>query len=205
MSEKVKKQLTRKKYSEFSKYLSYLLRHHPEDVGLSLMDFGWIDLNVLIAAINISKSNNYLVTEHDIETIVVEDKKTRYTIKKLENGNKLIRANQGHSIQGLIMDFKKLSKEELPEYLYHGTSTKNLDLIEKSGEIKSMSRQYVHLSKDIDTAINVGKRHGIPVVLKLSVSSMLEQGLEISLSDNEVYLTSNIPCNCIIRELYTVN
>ena len=99
-----------------------------------------------------------------------------------------IRANQGHSIN-VDADLIEMIP---PDVLYHGISKKSIDAIYKEG-IKSMSRLYVHLSKDIDTAVKVGKRHGEPVVLEIDCRSMISDGYKFYLSENNVWLTKIVP------------
>ena len=65
------------------------------------------------------------------------------------------------------------------------------NLIEKEG-LKPMSRLYVHLSKDIETALKVGKRHGEPVVLKVCSGNMYQNGHQFFLSENGVWLTKKV-------------
>lgn len=90
----------------------------------------------------------------------------------------------------LLIDLN-LDEKEPPEFLYHGTATKFVNQIEKEG-IVSRSRQYVHLFKDLDTAVKVGKRHGKPVVLVIDAFAMYCEGKKFYLSDNDVWLTPNV-------------
>ena len=124
-----------------------------------------------------------------LEEIVRTDNKQRYSFN--EDKTK-IRANQGHSINVDV----ELNEAVPPEILYHGTGEKYVESINTEG-LKPMSRLYVHLSKDIDTAVNVGKRHGKPVVYKISAGEMHRQGYEFYLSENGVWLTKTVPVNFI--------
>ena len=190
------RQLNNKHKQRFSKFLSLILRHKPEEVGLELMENGWVDLDNLINAINSSAKSEYKVDRQLIEEIVAEDEKQRYSIS--EDG-KLIRANQGHSIENLIMDYKEVSIEDLPNTLYHGTSVANYNKIIESGAIKPMSRQLVHLSKDIETASKVGKRHGELVVIEINTESLVNDGHKVFISENGVYLVDEVPVKFIVR------
>nr|WP_330375139.1 RNA 2'-phosphotransferase [Clostridioides difficile] len=120
-----------------------------------------------------------------LEQIVKEDNKQRYSFNK-DRSN--IRANQGHSINVNV----ELRELEPPRFLYHGTATRFLDNIKKEGII-SKSRLYVHLSNDIDTAVHVGKRHGISIVLKINTGKMYENGYKFYLSENNIWLCEYIP------------
>ena len=176
-----------KREQVFSKYLSYLLRHHPEALNLKMLDGGWVNTQSLIEAINKSKSNEFYISLDDLKEVVANDKKGRYSFKQ---EFEFIRANQGHSIKGLVMDFEEVVP---PDVLYHGTSEDNYHKIIESGCIKPMSRQLVHLSKDFETAIVVGKRHGKAVVISIDSKKMHEDGIKFNLSTNGVYLVNSVP------------
>ena len=176
---------------EFSKYLSYLLRHNPSDVGLELLEDGWVDTHKLIQAINDSDNNKYVVALYQIIDIVKNDNKQRYSFKSEEDDEyAYIRANQGHSIKGLKINFKLV--ETPPDYLYHGTSDKSAQAILDSGALVPMSRQMVHLSKDIETATNVGKRHGKVVIFKVDTKQAIQEGKRFYISENGVYLVDKL-------------
>lgn len=160
-----------------SKRLSYLLRHCQEPLYISL-EGGWANVATILKTLQISKL--------ELEQIVAEDEKTRYSFDA--SGTK-IRANQGHSIPGVQIAF---ASPEPPEYLYHGTATRFLDSIMKDG-LKPMTREWVHISPDYDTAIKVGKRHGNPIVLRIKAKKYLEAGNKLFLSDNGVWLAKAVP------------
>ena len=113
--------------------------------------------------------------------------KKRFALK-LEDDKFYIRANQGHSIRSLEMDYKPVVP---PDVLYHGTATRFLDSIMKTG-INKMSRNYVQLSTDIDTATTVGSRHGTPIILKVDSRKMSDDGIKFYLSNNNVWLTEYV-------------
>lgn len=164
-----------------SKYLSYVLRHKPEAIGITLDEHGWANVDELIAGIN----KTYPLTISELEEIVRTDEKHRYSFSEDKN---LIRANQGHSIAVDV----ELEQVEPPECLYHGTAEKYMDSIDKIGLI-SKSRLYVHLSGDIDNAIKVGKRHGTPVIYRVDSKKMYSEGFSFFLSVNGVWLTEKVP------------
>ena len=105
-----------------------------------------------------------------------------------ENKSK-IRANQGHSINVDV----ELKPKEPPKILYHGTATRFSDSIKKQGLIPK-GRLHVHLSRDVETAITVGKRHGKPIIFQVDCEAMLSDGYTFYLSENNVWLTDNVPC-----------
>lgn len=168
------------------KFISLVLRHKPEIIGIKLDEHGWANVAELINGMNkVGKS----IDLNTLKIIVAENDKQRYSFN--ENKTK-IRANQGHSIDVDI----ELKLCEPPEYLYHGTASRFLDNIIKQG-IKKQSRQYVHLSRDIQTAAKVGARHGLPIVLRVYSKNMFNNGYKFYISQNEVYLTDNVPSKYI--------
>lgn len=171
----------RDKKNQLSVFLSLILRHQPDAAGISLDQHGWADVEELIRGINASGRH---IDREILEDIVQSDKKGRY---RFDQNKTLIRANQGHSI---LVDVD-LKEAEPPEVLYHGTADRFLDAIKSEG-LKPMSRLYVHLSKDYDTAVNVGKRHGKAVVLEVDAARMKRDGKVFYLSENGVWLTQSV-------------
>lgn len=169
------------KNDSLSKFISLILRHHPEAVNIQLDEHGWADVEELIAGI---KKTGKRINRELLEEIVQTDQKQRYS---LNEDKTLIRANQGHSIS-VDVELKEL---EPPALLYHGTAVGFLDSIQKEG-LKPMGRLYVHLSKDVETALNVGRRHGKPVVLKIRSGDMYRDGQVFYMSENGVWLTKRV-------------
>ena len=165
-----------------SKFLSYILRHKPDSIGLTLDDYGWADVKELIKKANASGRN---VTLDLLRDVVANNDKQRFSFSQ---NFKYIRANQGHSIK---IDLG-LEPIEPPDTLYHGTATRNLDSIFADG-INAGNRHHVHLSSTIDTARVVGARHGQPIVLEINARCMYEDGHEFMCSDNGVWLTEHVP------------
>ncbi len=168
-----------------SKFLSLVLRHQPEIIGLSLDDAGWADIDVLI---RLSQPHRPL-TRALIEQVVEENSKQRFAIS--EDGRR-IRANQGHSID-VELGLQPLAP---PTRLYHGTATRFVDAIRREGLVKR-SRQQVHLSADADTATTVGARHGKPAVLIVRAGEMAAAGHAFFRSENGVWLTDGVPVGFI--------
>ena len=163
---------------KLSVFISLILRHKPSEIGITLDNHGWADVNELIDGINRSGRS---IDMKLLEEIVKTDNKGRYSFNEDKT---LIRANQGHSIP-VDVGLKEVIP---PDILYHGTAMRFIDSIKQQG-IKSMSRLYVHLSKDLDTAIKVGNRHGKSVVLRIDTKKMFEEGIKFYLSENGVWLT----------------
>ncbi|WP_408952901.1 RNA 2'-phosphotransferase [Lysobacter sp. Hz 25] len=164
-----------------SKFLSLVLRHEPEAIGLSLDDNGWADLDELVRLAN---AGGKPVTRALIEQVVRDNDKQRFAISA--DGAR-IRANQGHSIE---VDLA-LTALEPPATLYHGTATRFAKSIRNLGLVKQ-SRQHVHLSSDAETAIKVGSRHGKALVLSVRARDMHARGLSFFQSENGVWLTDAV-------------
>ena len=170
-------------YERVSKFISLVLRHKPEAANLTVDKYGYAQVDELVAYLN-KKYGGFTVT--DLDTIVETDDKQRYSYN---NDRTKIRAVQGHSFP---VDLG-LEAQQPPLLLFHGTSTKYLDSIMEKGII-SKSRQYVHLSKDVDTAYTVGLRHGAgTVILVVSANQMWKDGYKFFLSDNGVWLVDEVP------------
>jgi putative RNA 2'-phosphotransferase len=170
-----------------SKYISLILRHKPEVIGITLDDHGWADTQELIEGVN----RTHPLTMELLEEIVRTDEKQRYSF----NADKSrIRANQGHSIP-IDAD---LAETEPPETLYHGTGEKSVASIEREG-LRPMSRLYVHLSPDTETARSVGSRHGKPVIYIVLAGEMYRSGYRFYRSANGVWLTKEVPVRFLKR------
>lgn len=170
-----------------SKFISLILRHKPETIGITLDSHGWAVVDELLKGIN---EKGKPITFDDLCEIVRTDAKGRYSFNEDKT---LIRANQGHSIS---VD-ADLVESIPPDILFHGTATKVSEIIQKEG-IKPMSRLYVHLSDNTDTATNVGKRHGKPIVFRINTKKMYEDGIKFYLSANKVWLTKYVEPKYII-------
>lgn len=168
-----------------SKYLSLILRHKPEVIDITLDKNGWANVKDLIKGVN----KTYELDMAMLEEIVATDEKQRYSFN--EDKTK-IRANQGHSINVDV----ELEEVVPPKYLYHGTATKYMDSILANGLIPK-SRLYVHLSADTDTAVNVGERHGKPIVFRVRSKAMYDQGFKFYQSKNGVWLVDRVPVEFI--------
>ena len=176
-----------KQLNEVSKFLSYVLRHEPQSIGLQLDMEGWAEIDLLIAG---AAKDGRILDRELILAIVSSSDKKRFSIS---NDTQYIRAVQGHSTE--TVDLQHIEKEP-PEFLYHGTATRFLESIQQEGLIAGC-RHYVHLSQDIATAVGVGQRYGKPVVLKVEALRMHQQGFKFFQAENYVWLTNNVPANLI--------
>ena len=169
-----------------SKFLSLILRHEPEAIGLRLDEQGWADVDELIAkAVAHGKRYDRAL----LQQLVRDNDKQRF---KLSDDGRRIRANQGHSID---IDLA-LAPLAPPSSLYHGTATRHADAIRAEG-LRKQSRQHVHLSSDRDTAFKVGGRHGRPVVLHVRAGEMHARGAAFYRADNGVWLTDAVAAEFI--------
>ena len=153
-----------------SRKLAYLLRHDKE------YDFdqrGWRTVADLVG--------NHGFTIEELSEIVGTDDKQRF---EFSDNMTMIRARQGHSVS---VD-AELEEKEPPAILYHGTAKKNIESIQTNG-ILPVKRLYVHLSEKEETAINVGRRHGEPIVFAIDAKRMHENRIRFYLSRNGVWLT----------------
>lgn len=178
MNEKDKKHI--------GKFISLVLRHKPETIGVQLDENGWATVDELIAG---CAKKGVRFTKEQLDEIVATNNKQRYSF----NADKtLIRANQGHSVEVDV----ELKSADPHEFLYHGTVAKFLDAILAEG-LKKMSRQHVHLSRDQQTAFNVGSRRGKAVILKVRAAEMAAAGHTFYLSENGVWLCDAVPAQYI--------
>jgi putative RNA 2'-phosphotransferase len=163
-----------------SKRMSYVLRHRPDSIGITLSPDGWVGVDELLRAL---AHHGTRITRDELETVVAANDKQRFIIE----GDR-IRANQGHSVP---VDLG-LAPATPTRMLFHGTARHNLDSIFLDGLVKGR-RHHVHLSADVETAIKVGVRHGAPVVLAVDTVSMIAENLLFYRSDNGVWLTDHVP------------
>lgn len=169
-------------YLELSKEVSYALRHSPSEYGLVLDEYGWVSVQNLIEALKKNEKWTLLKVDDLSKMIDASDKKRHEIV------NNKIRALYGHSIP------RKIHKKavEPPKYLYHGTARRFIRSIKDNG-LLSQQRQYVHLSMDIDTALQVGKRRDItPVVLTIKAKLAWKDGVIFYKGDDKVWLADSI-------------
>lgn len=161
------------------KRLSFLLRH---DTKYKFDKYGWREVKDLI------KNHHYTIEE--LNEIVDTNDKKRY---EFNSDKSKIRARQGHSIKVDV----ELKEATPPDVLYHGTATRFLESIYEKGILKG-NRNHVHLSKDENTAVKVGQRHGKPFALKIDAKKMFEDGCKFYLSNNDVWLTDFVDIKYIV-------
>lgn len=167
---------------ELSKFMSLVLRHEPDRIGIVLDPAGWTALEVFVSKL---RKAGHKVERADVERVVADNDKKRFTISA---DGRRIRAAQGHSVP---VDLG-LEPKTPPDILFHGTASTSLDSIFGSG-LNAGGRRQVHLSLDHDTAVKVGGRHGKPVVLKVDCAKMVADGFKFYQADNGVWLVDGVP------------
>lgn len=167
---------------KLSKLLSYVLRHRPESIGLTLDAQGWVGVDELLSAA--ARDGNRIAHE-DLMRIVETSDKQRFALS--EDGMR-IRANQGHSVT-VELGYDPVTP---PETLFHGTAPQFIAAIRRDG-LKPMRRHHVHLSPDRETAAEVGARRGKPVILEIAAGEMARAGILFYQSANGVWLTDSVP------------
>ncbi|WP_298562188.1 RNA 2'-phosphotransferase [uncultured Aliiroseovarius sp.] len=165
-----------------SKFLSLVLRHKPEQIGITLDPQGWVDVDVLLAAV---RAHGHSLDRPSLERVVAQNDKRRFT---LSSDGKRIRAAQGHSVNVSL----GLTPVAPPSVLYHGTVARHLPSIRRDG-LKPGQRTHVHLSGDISTAETVGARYGDPHLLRVDAATMHNQGHAFFQADNGVWLIDHVP------------
>lgn len=173
--------ITTKQARRISRFLSLVLRHRPQEIGIQLDPQGWVEVESLISAVN----TRMPLDLETLEQIVRENDKQRFAFSA---DRRKIRASQGHSVQVELGH----APQAPPDILYHGTTQAALESIRQQGLLKGR-RQYVHLSCDPETARQVGQRHGPPVILKIRAEAMHAAGHAFYLSANGVWLVALVP------------
>lgn len=179
--------VSEKENIRISKFLSLVLRHKPESIGIRLDENGWTNLETLINHFNESGTP---VSKEIIRYVVEKNSKKRFAFNEDET---MIRANQGHSVE-IELGYAPV---EPPAVLYHGTPETAVNRILENG-IQKRERHHVHMSADIDTAKSVGQRYGKPVILQIEAHKMHEDGFHFFVSENHVWLTNDVPPRYII-------
>lgn len=178
--------MTTTKLTEISKFLSLVLRHNPQRIGIVLDPAGWTDIQTLLAK---AAQAGKPITRDLLERIVAESDKQRFAIS--DDGLR-VRANQGHSV---VVDLA-LPISAPPDLLYHGTADRFLPSILRTG-LERRNRHHVHLTADRATAVAVGSRYGKPIVLSIAARRMVEAGYEFRCSANGVWLVEAVAVDFI--------
>lgn len=173
-----------------SKFLSYVLRHRPDAIGLTLDENGWAETDDLLTC---SQRHGKPISVEVLKRVVAQNDKKRF---EFSQNNAKIRASQGHSV-AVRLDYQP---KQPPALLYHGTIKKFMEQIQQQGLCK-MKRHHVHLSADQKTASKVGSRRGIPVILQIRAEEMHNEGHAFFLSTNGVWLVEHVPPEFIDNHL----
>lgn len=171
------------KLEELSKEISYALRHAPWEYKLEMNEEGWVPVEQLLDALHRTEKWSS-ICEADLNEMIEKSEKKRHELV----GGK-IRAFYGHS-----MPIKILKEDKMPpNVLYHGTARRFVESISKNG-LLPQSRQYVHLSQDIETAEKVGKRHDDKAcILIIDAKTAWNDGIKFYFGNEKVWLADAIP------------
>ncbi|WP_426608566.1 RNA 2'-phosphotransferase [Bradyrhizobium sp. McL0616] len=167
---------------QLSKFLSFVLRHKPDEIGLTLGAEGWVNIDELVGKANAAGTK---FDRADLLGVVASSDKKRFS---LSADGLNIRAAQGHSVAVEL----GLPPQQPPSMLYHGTATRFVEAILSEG-LRPQARQQVHLSSDEETALRVGQRHGKPRIFKIDAGGMHLKGFKFYRADNGVWLTDHVP------------
>lgn len=179
--------------TKLSKTVSYILRHHPEDFGLKLKPDASVKTDQLLQAL---KGKFKDLTKADLVQLVKNDPKGRFSF--LED-RKRIRANYGHSIEGVNPDYQAVKP---PQILYHGTRPEVKEKILTAG-LKPMGRNYVHLSVGVKEAEKVARRRtDRPVIFKIEALKSFREGQNFYKTAEDIFLTDQLSANylSLLRE-----
>jgi len=171
-----------KSVRRISKFLSLVLRHQPDKIGIQLDAAGWVEVEVLLEAL---RRSGQKISRDLLEHVVRTNDKQRFTID--ESGQR-IRATQGHSVEVEL----GYEPADPPAILIHGTPETAVSAIRESG-LQKMKRHHVHLHCDSSTASTVGARRGQPVLLKVKAQEMVKEGFVFYVTANQVWLTDHVP------------
>lgn len=175
---------------DLSKEVSYALRHAPWKYELEIDEDGWVPVEQLLDALKKIERWNSICVE-DLSWMIEKSEKKRHEIK---DGN--IRAFYGHSLPVKILKEEKMP----PNNLYHGTARRFLKSIIENG-LLPQSRQYVHLSQDIETAKSVGSRHDDkPCILIVDAKAAWAAGIKFYFGNDKVWLAGAVPAR-FLKEL----
>lgn len=167
---------------KISKRLSYVLRHDPASIGVELDDAGWIGVDTLLSALGVAGRR---VTHEKLSIVVADSDKQRF---EFSEDRTRIRARQGHSVE-VDLGYKPAVP---PDVLFHGTARHNVESINDTGLSKG-KRHHVHMSTDKQTMLDVGGRHGKPILVSIDAKAMHEAGHEFFVTGNNVWLTEHVP------------
>jgi putative RNA 2'-phosphotransferase len=166
-----------------SKFISLVLRHAPERVGLALDAGGWVEVDTLLAAL--ARAGTKL-SRRELDALVegpADKRRFTYDVSR-----RRVRASHGHSVE-VSLDYEPKAP---PELLFHGTVARFLDAIAAEG-IARQARQHVHLSETSAAAVEVARRRGAPLVLRIAAGAMARDGHVFFPAPNGIWLTEAVP------------
>ncbi len=162
-----------------SRYMSYLLRHNPENLNID--EEGFVDLDELLLKLR---------EKYDVDKrFVINELVNRGDRRRFEVVGNKIRALYGHSIKAKV----RLEEDSSVEVLYHGTTAEAASEILRNG-LRPMKRRWVHLSPTKEIAFDVGRRRTPkPVILKVNAKEARKGGLKFFKATDSVFVCRKVP------------
>lgn len=167
----------------FGVYMTFILRHRPQDIGIAMDTQGWVSVSDFVAKAKWVRPVETQMLFDEVET----DEKGRF---QLNSSRTRIRCVQGHSVEHVIMNLQPYTL--ITDPLYHGTAEKNIASIQAQGILKG-KRKHVHISNNVAAAKQVGQRHGEPVVFEIDTYAMITHGYKFYQAENGVILIDHVP------------
>jgi putative RNA 2'-phosphotransferase len=173
------------KHEDVSRFLSRVLRHEPDSIGLALDPQGWARIEDVVEC---AAALGIVLTRDLVVRVAGMSESQLFAC----DGAGRIRANHGHTVP---VDLG-IEPSRPPPILFHGTAVTSVDSIRAEGLVPGV-RQYVHLSADAAAATSVGRRRGRPVLLQVSAGRMWSAGFKFVRSASAVWLTTAVPVEFI--------
>lgn len=163
-----------------SRFLSFLLRHHPANYPLRFDRQGFVSWPELVAVVQERFPD---IQEEEIRGVIDGSEKRRFEIR----GDR-VRATYGHSFP---VDLG-LESVAPPPRLYHGTARDLAETILREG-LKPRGRQHVHLSASLQEALAVGQRRDpSPAVIVVDAEAAHAGGV-LFYQSGPLYLAKEVP------------
>lgn len=140
--------------THLSRRIAMLLRHSRE-MATNMDAAGWATIPQVAESLGVDEESVRLVGTHPDE-------------RRFQVLGDRIRARYGHTVP-IVYD---APPRPVPKVLYHGTTWAALDRIMAEG-LLPMGRILVHLATDEDEALEVARRHGPPLLLRVNPANVV--------------------------------
>ncbi|GET88919.1 phosphotransferase, putative [Leishmania tarentolae] len=175
-----------------SKFMSTLLRHKAIQWKVPITSNGYVLLDDVLRQPQLKKQQ---LSVQDVARIVRDSDKQRFRLAYgAADGRLYIAAVQGHSIDGVEPQLRKLTSVEEVPVAVHGTYWKAWKAIQQCSYLSTMNRQHIHFAKGLmsDAQVVSGMRENVQVLLYLDVAAVLADGVPLYESTNGVILTPGV-------------